>query len=250
MSGQDDDFTSNVPRYKVLFQARRAFRELYFDAMREVKGVAIELSPQLTIPLPQDFVDYARISWLDAKGVLHPMAKNNKMSIAKEYLQGSDYQLLFDDGGNLIQSSDTNIAKYGEVGTLPSSNSGVFNPNKNLSEAFENGSYMVDKSEGLIKFGSEVYGKVVVLEYISDGLFTDSSGGSDLKIHQFAESAVYDFIYWKLVERRIHVPANEKARARKEWFGSRRKTKKKMNPIKADELRQVFKGASQWVKGS
>jgi hypothetical protein len=245
MSGQDDDFTSNVERYKVLYQARRAFRELYFDVVQDVKGVALELSPTLTITLPQDYVNYVRISWLDSNGGLHPMALDNTLSIAKGYLQDNDYNILFDVDDEILEDTPESVSKSSSFDISLNN----FNPNADLSKSYTKGSYVIDKSSGLIKFGSEVFGKVVVLEYISDGVFTNAEGSTDLKIHKFTETAVYDWMYWQLIMRRRNVPANEKMRARKEWFNSRRLSKRRINAIKAEDLRQAFKGDSKWIKG-
>ena len=264
MSGQDDDFTSNVDRCKVLFQARRAFRELYFDVIQEIRGIALELSPTLTVTLPPDFVNYVRISWLGEDGMLHEMAKNDKVSIAKDYLQSHDYEILFSEGGCPLEASKSGLPIDPVTGLAYASadisenqfgwqfgNSKPFQPNKNFSTVFPNGSYIIDKNSGLIRFGSEVFGKTVVLEYISDGLYTGCEGKdeADLSIHKFAEDAIYNFMYFKLIERRRNVPANAKVLARKEWFNSRRLCKRRMDTIRANELRQTFKGANKWIKG-
>jgi hypothetical protein len=245
MSGQDDDFTATVDRYKVLYQARRAFRELYFDVTKDIKAVALELSPQLSIVLPQDYIDYVRISWLDSEGGLHPMALDNTLSIASGYLQDNEYGILFDNDGNILEGSPESETKSNSFHFSLE----TFNPNVDLSKSFTKGSFVVDKSNGFIKFGSEVFGKVVVIEYVSDGVFTNAEGNTDLKIHKFAETAVYDWMYWKLIERRRNVPANEKMRARREWFNSRRLAKRRLSGIKAEDLRQTFKGDSKWIKG-
>lgn len=266
MSGDDDDYTSTVDRYKVLFQARRAFRELYFNAMREIRGIQLELSPQLTVTLPPDFVNYVRISWVDDNGLLRPMAENSNMDISAVYLQDNNYEILFDDEGCPLQSYNEGLDLNPETGeaAVPDRstisecawryqfcNTYNFQPNKNFANIYGNGQYRIDKNRGLIHFGSDAFGKHIVLEYISDGLYTGCEGSpeADLKIHKFAETACYDFIYWKLIERRRNVPANEKARARKEWFNSRRLVKRQMNTIRASELRQVFKGSNKWIKG-
>ena len=55
MSRDSDDYTSNVPRYKVLYQAKRALRELYFDVARDIKAIELDLSPTLNVVLPPDF---------------------------------------------------------------------------------------------------------------------------------------------------------------------------------------------------
>ena len=255
MSTDDDDFASNVPRHKVLFQARRAFRELYFDSIQEVKVMSLELSDQLTVTLPPDFVNYVRISWLGDDNLLRPMASNGYTNIARDYLQGDSYEILFDDDGCALQDDVQGLAELAAGGEGGTANSytfcgDAFNPNKNMANVYSNGSYVVDKNNGLIKFGSEVFGKTVVLEYISDGLYTGCEGSAevDLKIHKFAEDSVYNWMYWKLIERRKNVPANAKVLARKDWFNSRRICKRRMNTIRPAELRQVFKGSSRWFK--
>lgn len=268
MSGDDDDYTSNVDRYKVLFQARRAFRELYFDVMREIKGIQLELSPQLQVVLPPNFVNYVRISWVDENGNLRVMAENPHMDISREYLQGNNYEILFDDDGCPLEATNPDDLdvdpETGQPINLPEDNtmsecqwryqfhnSYNFQPNRNFANEYPNGYYRIDKNQGLIHFGSDAFSKHIVLEYVSDGLYTGCEGSpeQDLKIHKFAETACYDFIYWKLIERRRNVPANEKMRARKEWFNSRRITKRRMNTMRASELRQVFKGSHRWIKG-
>jgi len=264
MSGSEDDFTSGTPRHKVLFQTRKAFGELYSNAMREIKGIQLELSPQLNVALPPDFVNYVRISWVDAEGNLRTMAENNKMDISRVYLQGNNYEILFDDEGCPLESFNEGLDLNPETGeaAIQDTNThskcawgyrftGNFNPNKNFSNEYANGFYRIDKNNGLIHFGSDAFGKHIVLEYISDGLYTGCEGRpeEELRIHKFAETAVYDWVYWKLIERRRNVPANEKQRARFEWFNSRRLVKRKMNTIRASELRQTFKGSNKWIKG-
>lgn len=264
MSGDEDDYTSNVDPHKVMFQSRRAFRELYFDVMQEIKAIKLELSPQLNVVLPPNFVNYVRISWVDEEGNLHAMAENKNMDISREYLQDNNYELLFDDEGCVLEGFNEGLDLNPETGEpiVPEPNTissgayhfqfcanGHFQPNKNFTNSYPNGFYRIDKNNGLIHFGSDAFGKEIVLEYISDGLYTGCEGREDLRIHKFAETAVYDWVYWKLVERRRNVPANEKQRARKEWFNSRRLTKRRVRTIRASELRQTFKGSNAWIKG-
>jgi hypothetical protein len=258
MSRDADDFTSNVPRYKVLYQAKRGLRELYYDVLKEIRAIELELSPMLSIVLPPDFVNYVRISWVGEDGQLHPLAQDSSMSMAQIYLQDNDFSILFDDEGCVLQadnhpagSSTTLNADAGSEG----SNSydfcyGGFSPNKDASTVFPNGKFRLDPSSGLIQFSSDVQGKRIVLEYISDGLYTGCEGReeAEVRVHKFAEQALLDFIFHGLIKNRRNVPANEKQRARKEFFNSRRVTKRRISALRFSELKQVFKGDSVWVK--
>jgi len=260
MSRDADDYNSNTPRFKLLYQAKRGFRELYYDVVREVKAIELELSPALNVILPPDYINYVRISWVDEHGQLHPMAVDNKMSIAQEYLQDSDYNLLFDSNGCVLKGDtddvplDTNPDGLGQ-GLEPFNRytfcQGIpFQPNLDTSRVFENGRYRVDNSRGVIQFGSDAFGKHIVLEYISDGLYTGCEGRSEeeLRIHKFAEAALLDYIYYESIKNRRNVPYNEKQRARKEYFNNRKIAKQRMNAMRTAELLQAFRASSKWIK--
>lgn len=258
MSRDSDDYHGTTPRFKVLFQAMRGLREFYYDVVREVRAIELELSPTLSVTLPPDYINYVRISWVDDKGHLRPMSIDTTMSIAQEYLQDNDHNILFDNEGCvLIGNSETQLAnaqntsntgdrsKYAEYSFCS-----TFNPNQDLSKVYTNGKYNIDKSRGIIQFGSDAMGKLVVLEYISDGLYTGCEGKpeEEIRIHKFAEGALMDFIYYELIKNRRRVPANEKHRARKEFYNSRKNTKQRINALRVDELLQVFKGSTKWIK--
>lgn len=260
MSRDADDYTSNSPRTKVLYQARRGMREFYYDVLQEVKGIELDLPPTLTITLPPDYVNYVRISWVDSSGKLHPMAMDNRLSIAKEYLQDQDYKLLFDDDGCVLigEGDDEPVEEGNDPDADVGSNynysysfcNGGFQPNRNMSNFYANGSYRIDKSRGIIQFGSEVKGKSVVLEYISDGLYSGCEGRAEdeIRINKFAEAALLDFIYYQLIKNRRNIPYNEKMRARKEFYNSHRIAKRRINALKKSEVIQAFRGQSKWIK--
>jgi hypothetical protein len=260
MSTDEDDFHNMVPRYKILYQARRAFKELYYDVANDIRAISLELSPTLQVTLPPDFVNYVRISWVDENKMLHPMAVDMRMSIAQEYLQDESYNLLYDEEGCVLIGTDSleaNSNSENDSGSIDDVNSGnsitsyLFQPNKDFSLQFPNGKVRLDKDRGIIQFGSDVFGKEVVLEYISDGLFTGCEGRpeDELRIHKFCESAVHDYIFHKLINRRRNVPANRIQMAEKSFNNSRRLAKRRLMTLRKDELLQVFKGSNKWIKG-
>ena len=252
MSRDSDDYTSNVPRYKVLYQAKRALRDLYSDIATDIKAIELDLSPTLNVVLPPDFVNYVRISWLDANRQLHPMAMDESIPTTVEYLQGNEYGLLFDKDGFVLNGSEPDAPISGVDPDLSRYRVSYdnYNPNKDASKSFPNGRFKIDNSQGIIQFDSTAKSKTIVLEYISDGLYEDSSveEGTTLKIHKFAETAVLDYIYYNLIRNRRNTPANEKLRARKEYYNSKRQAKRRLSPLNKQDLLQVFKGDSKFIK--
>jgi hypothetical protein len=51
----------------------------------------------------------------------------------------------------------------------------------------------------------------------------------------YAEEALRCYIYYKLVERKTTVPANEKNRARSEYYNERRKANARLSHFTKDE---------------
>lgn len=259
MSRDEDDYTSNSPRYKIIYQAKRGLRELYFDVMQSVRVMELDIPPHLTMILPPDYVDYVRISVV-SNGILYPMAMDNRQNIAMAHLQDNQYNFLYDNNGFVLKGSGNRetLDSGQSVATILNNQGDIdvycarFTPNADLSRSFKNGKFNIDKARGVIEFTSQVEGSSIVLEYISDGLYTEDGQVDEthIKVHKFAESALIDYIHWQLVKNRRNVPANEKERARKEYFNSKRQAKRRLSNIKVEDLLQVFKGDSKWIKGS
>ena len=259
----NDNFVHGIARSRVVYHAKRGVQEFRFDVLNEIIAIELELNPSLTIPLPHDYINYVRISWVDECGKLHPLAVDNSLNLSQAYLQDNDYNFLFDNQGDILQG--THIQNRQECSrqpfgynslvdyTLDGPNSYVFpyywqsGPfNTNRSKIFKNGSYKIDREAGVIQFSSNVDGRIIVLEYISDGLFQRAD--NQAKMHKFAEEAIYSYIYYKLVERRRNIPANEKERARREFYNNRRIAKRRIKPIRHEELRQVLNGSGRYIK--
>ena len=99
-------------------------------------------------------------------------------------------------------------------------------------------------SEGKISFSSNLVDKLIVLEYISDGLAYDL----DSRVPKLAEEAMYAYILHALISTRINQPEYIVQRLRKEKSAKLRNAKIRLSNIKLDEIVQVMRGKSKWIK--
>mgnify|MGYP003626523503 CR=1 FL=1 len=252
MFEQDDDsYVSNSDRGRVAIFGKKGVRELYYDVVNEIISLEMDLDPSLIIALPHDYIQYVRISWVDQRGKKHPLAYDNSFNLAQAYLQDDDYSFLYDQDGDIlkgshIQNTVENNPIIANEDTDLVTNFVQRGFNVDRSKIFKNGSFVIDKTQGVIQFSSSVTGRTIVLDYLSDGLFQRTD--SEIKIHKFAEEALYAFIYFSLIKRKRSVPEREKQRAEADWYNQRRLAKKRITPINYDNIRQILKGSSKWIK--
>jgi hypothetical protein len=110
--------------------------------------------------------------------------------------------------------------------------------------AQNNGSYYIDDNTGLIHFNSFINGKTIVLDYLSDSLGTDE----EMKVHKFAEEAVYKCIAYAIMSTRANVQEYIVRRFQKDKFAAVRKAKLRLSNIKLEELTQILRGKSKHIK--
>ena len=85
----------------------------------------------------------------------------------------------------------------------------------------------------------------MVIEYVAD-----EARSTNPSVHLYAESALRAFIYYKLIERKSVVPANEKMRARAEYYNERRLANARLKAFSKEEaLKTIRKNFQQSPKG-
>ena len=107
-----------------------------------------------------------------------------------------------------------------------------------------NGSFYIDNLKGNIHFSSNISGKTVVLDYISDSLGTDG----EMQVHKFAEEAMYKWIMYAILSTRANTPEYIVRRYQKEKFAATRTAKLRLSNIKLEELTQILRGKSKHIK--
>ena len=93
----DDKILNKVPDYEVSFWAQRGLQEFSYDVLHSEKSVEIELGSALQFPLPQDYVNYTKISCIGPNGKKHTLLPAKGTNDPTAILQDSDYSFLYDD---------------------------------------------------------------------------------------------------------------------------------------------------------
>jgi len=107
-----------------------------------------------------------------------------------------------------------------------------------------NGSFYINDSSGKIHFSSNIAGKTVILDYISDSLGTNG----EMQVHKLAEEAMYKCIAHGVLSGKSNIPEYQVNRLKKERFAAVRTAKLRLSNIKLEELTQILRGKSKQIK--
>jgi hypothetical protein len=226
----------------------------------------------LSLPLPQDYVNYVRTSWIDSLGVQHIIYPTNNLTDSpyKIPLQDTEGVPVQDQFNNNIDTTSVTEERW------KTNNTSLINQEFNQEQynmgldwwgynwgyggdffwgygqlygndpklAQYNGWFNLNEREGKISFSSNLRDQLIILEYISDGLAYDG----DTKVPKMAEDALYAYMSHAVLASRINQPEYLIQRLKREASAKLRNTKIRLSNIKLDEIAQVMRGKSKWIK--
>ena len=108
----------------------------------------------------------------------------------------------------------------------------------------KNGWFTINEREGVFSFSSELKDKIIILEYISDGNAYDL----DARIPKMAEDALYSHIIYSILSTSVGIQEYIIKRLQKEKSAKLRNAKIRLSNIKLDQIIQVMRGKSKWIK--
>ena len=249
----EDKIISKIKRTDIAFHAQRGIQELNFDTLPSFHSQEIEVPPALYFVLPQDYVNYVKVTWTDSGGVERIIYPAHKTSDPLPIIQDSDYEYTFDENGEILYAQDSETWKrfsrpnnnsLGEVvdHLQGAASGGRYGLDPQYAQS--NGVFFIDKIKGLIRFSSDMVGRIVTLKYISDGLATDG----EMIVHKFAEEAIYKYIAHAVLATRANVQEYMVARFKREAAVAKRNAKLRLSNIKLEEITQIMRGKSKQIK--
>ena len=264
-----DKLIPSVKRTDVIFHAKRGLQEFSYDTLKSIKSQELTIPPSLSVVLPQDYVNYTAISWIDELGVKRPIYPANNLHVSpKEVPIQDDTGIPTQDelGDNLEGSSiinerwdAANVVFINGAWTLYDYNNGMdlwgynqygvanyYGQQYGLDSKYAqgNGWFNIDPRSGKISFSSNLNGALILLEYISDGLAYDL----DTKVPKMAEEALYAHISHAIIASRINQPEYVVQRLKRERSAKLRNAKIRLSNIKTEEIIQAMRGKSKWLK--
>jgi hypothetical protein len=262
-----DKVIPRVKRSDVIFHAKRGLQEFSYDTLKSVKSQELTVPPSLSLAIPQDYVNYVQLSWIDKAGVKHIIYPANNLTTNPtqpliQNVDGTPEQGNFGENLESQQSITTDRwhtnDRFNITGQLTNEifeNANVYSWDwwkiaygeryglqPEISQ--KNGWFTINEREGKFSFSSGFNGQLIVLEYISDGLAYDL----DSKVPKMAEEALYMHIAYSILANRSNIQEYIVQRFKKDRSAQLRNAKIRLSNIKLDEFTQVMRGKSKWIK--
>ena len=203
----DSDHVANVSDRAIHNIAKRGLREIGFDISKKIKTVKLDVESNDTVELPVDFVDVCKVGIITQDGVIIALVSNENITTlsATANTVGED-----DEFDTLIFE---NYLHNGTLGRL-----------YGIGGGHAPGHYKMNLEDNRIEIGQVSDISEIVLEYISDQALAENP-----EVHVYAEEALRCYMYYRLIERKSGIPANEKARARSEYYNELRKARARLS---------------------
>jgi hypothetical protein len=267
----DDDYASNASDSAIRNFALRGVRDMGFDFGNKIKSLKLKIQANNTVPLPVDFAGLVKIGIVDDNGYVRVFGENKSINYSREYVNNAvpntynqynikDYSptditdaapfesdsQYYDGYHKIINNLNANTTSakgdtQDPIGDFPyvfhnyTYQGGVGNL-YGIGGGHMSGEYRLNLDENRIEIETASGRSEVVIEYVAD-----EARSVDPEIHVYAEEALRCYIYYKIIERKASVPANEKARARQEYYNERRKASARFASFSKDEALQVIR---------
>jgi hypothetical protein len=265
-----DKLIPRVNRTDVIFHAKRGLQEFSYDTLKSIKSQELTIPPSLALTIPQDYVNYVKLSWVDGSGVKHTIYPTQLTSSPWEApVQAADGEIVQDNFGDNIEGT-SQINERWETSN-PNNITGLYPSDSNNSNIWMydwwgeslwgyggfygqryggdpvnmqmNGWFNIDDRRGTFNFSSDLEGKLILLEYISDGLAYDLN----TKVPKLAEEAMYQHLLYSIMSTRTATAAIA-PQYKRQRYAALRNAKIRLSNIKLDEIVQVMRNKSKWIK--
>lgn len=209
----DESEQSNTKYFKLWNLAYRALTELGLDFFFSVKSVKLPVNPNLTVTLPEDYLNYTKVGILDNQGQIIPLSVNNNLTTSFD-LQPTRLEQVVDptivtaySPQGIVWWNYWNGYGLSNLYGLPSGSPFV-------------GQFKIDAGNGVVVLDINFTFDYIMLEYVAAPM----PGGEYYVPVQFKE-AVISYLRWKDI---ISLPASRKGTLgdkrdrRSEYYNERR----------------------------
>jgi len=256
ISLDSDNYAAGASDNIIRSYALRGIREMGFDILKKIRSLKITVdTTNNTAEFPDDFVDWSKIGVVGSDGIVYALGENKNINQSQAYATANGSTYDSDNDGLLERVDSKGATDSGSPSVGSDLNDGmdsyvfrnyVYGGNEGRLYGAGGGQYYAEFRVNMDQNRIELRGNSsineIVIEYIAD-----EARSTNPSVHVYAEEALRAYIYYKIIERKSSVPANEKMRARSEYYNERRLANARIKSFTKEEalktIRKNFKQA-------
>ena len=217
----------------VNFHAIRGLQELSYDTFKSTKDWEVKIPSTLVLVMPNDYVNYVKLSWSDSNGIeriIYPTSKTSNPLNVSPHTGVPDGFLETRDWGGWDLSGEPSVLQH-----LRENEDSDTNANYKSNTTSDIGSVDADNV-------NDQYGNLLGSRYGIDPQHAQANGSF------FTEEAIYKHILYGVLLARKDTNQGLLGQLKKERAAETRKAKLRLSNIKLEELTQVLRGNSKIIK--
>jgi hypothetical protein len=218
--------------FKLFHLAFRGFEQLGLDFFYQIKSVKLPINANLTVNIPNDFLNWTKVGVLNDRGEIIPLYYNDKLTTYAD-LQTTRIEKTQDDTLGLGLNNEWGANTWCNYW----SGSSYINIYGVPSGAPFVGSFKIDMPNGIILLNESFAYDYLMLEYVS----SPQEGEEYYLPVQFRE-ALIAWLTWKdgnAKTIRSHMTLGDKRDKKSDFYNERRNAIARWKPIRKEEIYQA-----------
>ena len=218
ITARDDSYFKHVDKFVASIFGKEIIKELNVDVKSKDRAISIQLHPSRIFPFPRYMTNWSRIGVINSCDKL-TVLNINKNPVTHDYLQDHEWELLYDDEGNVLRGADFDAQK-GEccrclivdcwVQTCNCSNCSDCSCESctNCQNGEFKNSWVKENTVGsYFEFSDDLVDEIIVIEFQSADL--DAIDNCDIKVHHYLEKTVKRGIQKELLMGKRNIPQTQ-----------------------------------------
>lgn len=202
---------SNNKYFKLFHLAFRGMEQLGLDFFYQVKSVKLPINSNLTVDIPNDYLNWTKVGVLNDKSEIIPLYYNDKLTtyadLSPNRIEKTTDDTLSNDWNNNTWCNYWNGYNYTNIYGVPSGRPFV-------------GDFKVDTANGVILLNQRFHYEYLMLEYVASPV-----EGEEYYVPVQFREAIIAWLAWKDSNAktvRSHMGLGDKRDKRHEFFNERR----------------------------
>ena len=217
-----------------LYLSSRAYEELHFDSLGNVKTISIPINSYKAVPIPCDFMDWVKVGIPNGQFV-RPLSSREGLTSLNN----------FDSSGNKVSYSSKTVVDslffdnrifagaqtfYNENGEFTGRLFGI-----GAGDNVNTFKYIPERNEFQLHEG--IVADNIILQYISDGSSIDNA----TMITPYAKAGIEAYIVWKMKAASRAYGEGERAEAKRQFDLQHRLLRARKNELTKDKIFSIVR---------